>query len=96
MIQNKHIAITGTLCYRREDAFDLISLRGGIPQSCVTKETDILVVGYYRKNSIRDEKSNKLRTAERYIGEGQKIRIINELEFLILLWSSPAAEKSAA
>ena len=50
MIKGKHIAITGILAfYKRSEAFDLIRDHGGIPQENVTKETDYLVVGYYRK-----------------------------------------------
>ena len=54
MIKGKHIAITGILAfYKRKDAFDLIRGHGGIPQENVTKETDYLVVGYYRKNALK-------------------------------------------
>ena len=88
MIKGKHIAITGKLnFYKREDAFDQISSRGGIPQEEVTKNTDYLVVGYYRANSIRGNKSNKHLRAEKYIKQGQNIKIIREDEFLGMLWS---------
>ena len=88
MIKGKHIAITGILAfYRRKDAFDLIRGHGGIPQENVTKETDYLVVGYYRKNTLKCGKSNKRILAERYIGQGLKIRIVKEDEFLGMLWS---------
>ena len=90
MIKGKHIAITGILAfYKREDAFSQIRTRGGIPQDSVTRETDILVVGYYRKNTIRGGKSNKRILAEKYIGQGIRIRIIKEEDFLSMLWSSP-------
>ena len=62
---------------------------GGIPQENVTKETDYLVVGYYRKNTLKSEKSNKRFLAERYISQGRKIRIIKEDEFLHMIWFSP-------
>lgn len=90
MIKGKRIAITGILAfYRRKDAFDLIRDHGGIPQEYVTKETDYLVVGYYRKNTLKSGKSNKRILAERYISQGRKIKIIKEDEFLRMLWFSP-------
>ena len=50
VIKGKLIAITGSLLfYKRQEAFELISSRGGIPQENVTKETDYLVVGHYRR-----------------------------------------------
>ena len=89
MIKGKHIAITGVLAfYKRKDAFNLIRDNGGIPQENVTKDTDYLVVGYYRKNALRSEKSNKRLLAERYIGQRQKIKIIKEDAFLQMLWFS--------
>ena len=90
-IKGKHIAITGVLAfYKREDAFDQIRSRGGIPQENVTKETDYLVVGHYRKNTIIGGKSNKRTLAERYIRQGCGIRIIKEDQFLSMLWYSLA------
>jgi len=89
MIKEKHIAITGTLAfYKREEAFFQIRIRGGIPQDNVTRETDILVVGYYRKNSIHGDKSNKQILAERYICQGIPIRIIGEDDFLYAVWNT--------
>ena len=53
VIKGKYIAITGILMfYKREEAFERIRDLGGIPQENVTKETDYLVVGHYRKNTI--------------------------------------------
>lgn len=86
-IKGKRIAITGILMfYKRADAFDEIRSRGGIPQENVTKETDYLVVGYYRKNTLKREKSNKRLLAERYKNHGKDIKIIKEEEFLRMLW----------
>jgi DNA polymerase-3 subunit epsilon len=93
MLKGVHVAITGILVfYKRAEAFSQIYDRGGIPQETVTKETDILVVGYYRRNSIHGDKSNKRILAERYISQGSKIRIIREDDFLALLWGSPLVE----
>ncbi len=91
MIEGKHIAITGALVFynRRKDAFAQILDRKGIPQNTVTKQTDTLVVGYYRKGTLRGSKSRKLRLAERYMEQGQSIQIIDEDRFLAMLWSSP-------
>ena len=88
-IKGKRIAITGSLLfYKRQEAFELISSRGGIPQENVTKETDYLVVGHYRKNTIIGGKSNKRLLAERYIRQGCGIKIIKEEQFLPMLWFS--------
>lgn len=89
VIKGKHIAITGILMfYKRSEAFDRIRDLGGIPQENVTKETDYLVVGHYRKNSITNGKSNKRMLAERYISQGYSIWIIKEDLFLLMLWFS--------
>ncbi len=91
-IKGKRIAITGTLVfYKRKAMFDLIHDLGGIPQKNVTKETDYLVVGYYRKNTIVGGKSNKRIRAERYIQQGANLRIITEEVFLPMLWYSSAS-----
>ncbi len=88
-IKGKHIAITGILVfYKREEAFERIRECGGIPQENVTKETDYLVVGHYRKNTIIGGKSNKRILAERYIKQGCSIKIIEEDQFLPMLWYS--------
>lgn len=88
-IKGKRIAITGSLLfYKRQEAFELIRSRGGIPQENVTKETDYLVVGHYRKNTIIGGKSNKRLLAERYIRQGCGIKIIKEEQFLPMLWFS--------
>lgn len=88
-IKGKHIAITGLLMfYKRNEAFDRIRDLGGIPQENVTKKTDYLVVGHYRKNSITNGMSNKRMLAERYISQGCSIRIIKEDMFLPMLWFS--------
>lgn len=63
---------------------------GGIPQENVTRETDYLVVGHYRKNTIIGDKSNKRILAERYIRQGCGIKIIREDQFLQMLWFAPA------
>ena len=82
-IKGKHIAITGILAfYKRQDAFDQIEACGGFSQNNVTYNTDYLVVGYYRRNSIHGEKSNMTRLAEKYNRQGKKIAIIREDEFL--------------
>ena len=39
--------------YKRKDAFVQIKDRGEIPQDTVTKDTNILVVGYYRKGTLQ-------------------------------------------
>ncbi len=89
LIKGKRFAITGSLgFYKRKEAFDLIRSCGGIPQINVTKETDYLVVGYYRKKTPAGFKSRKQVLAERYIGLGRHIKIIKEEDFLPMLWFS--------
>lgn len=89
LIKGKHVAITGILAfYKRKDAYDQIDVCGGYSQSNVTKNTDYLIIGYYRPNSIHNGKSNKTRLAEKYIRQGLKIKIIKEDEFLGMLWSA--------
>ena len=62
-IKGKHIAITGSLLfYKRQEAFELIRGLGGIPQENVTRETDYLVVGHYRKNTIIGDRIRSLAT----------------------------------
>ena len=90
MIKGKHFAITGILAfYKRKDAYDQIDVHGGYSHGNVTKNTDYLVVGYYRPNSIHGGKSNKTRLAEKYIRQGMNTKIIKEDEFLGMLWSVP-------
>lgn len=89
LIKGKYIAVTGILAfYKRKDVYDQIDARGGYSQNNVTKNTDYLVIGYYRPNSIHDGKSNKTRLAEKHIKQGIKIKIIKEDEFLGMLWSA--------
>ena len=65
-IKGKHIAITGILAfYKRQDAFDQIEACGGFSQNNVTYNTDYLVVGYYRRNSI-PERMNSLECCGRH------------------------------
>ena len=82
-IQGKQIVITGKLPFlTREQAFKLIYSRGGIPKKTVTKETDYLVIGTYRKGSLKGNKSNKLKKTEKYMEKGRDIKIITGEEFM--------------
>ena len=80
--------ILRSLGFLHFDAFDQIEACGGFSQNNVTQYTDYLVIGYYRRNSIHGEKSNKTRLAEKYIRQGKKIAIIREDEFLGMLWQT--------
>ena len=92
-IKGKHIAITGILVfYKRAAAFEQISCRGGIPQNTVTKETDYLVIGYYRDGVLDGEKSNKQVRAEKYMKEGKQIKVITGDEFVASLWNAPVLQ----
>lgn len=92
-IKGKYIAITGILAfYKRMEAFEQISYRGGIPQNTVTKKTDYLVIGYYNDGVLDGEKSNKQVRAEKYMKEGKKIKVITGDEFVAALWNAPVLQ----
>ena len=86
--ESRRSAFINTAFYKRQDAFDQIEACGGFSQNNVTYNTDYLVVGYYRRNSIHGEKSNMTRLAEKYNRQGKKIAIIREDEFLGMLWQT--------
>lgn len=89
MVRGKHIVITGKLLfYKRKEVFDQIICRGGIPQSSVTKDTDYLVVGHYRDGLLEGNRSKKQTKAEKYSKQGEKIMLITDEEFMVMLWNS--------
>lgn len=64
------------------DAMQGIADCGGHNADKVTKKTDLLIIG---DGSDPTHKSQNTTRAEKYIAEGQQIRIVNETEFLELL-----------
>lgn len=77
-----HIAITGKLSQMpRSKAAQLIHHLGGAFQPCVTRSTNILVVG-----SVRDQRcTNKLCKAKALQNHGYSISIISQQEFYTML-----------
>lgn len=82
------IVFTGALQrMRRQDAWDLCALVGGLPQPRITKKTNVLVVGTQnpralRPGAIRSSTENKASTLRK---GGQDIEILGEDDFLALV-----------
>ena len=67
----------------RADAMVLVRKLGGTVGTSVTKKTTILVTNIKDAESLRrNEMSTKLRRAVDLKEKGQKIKIIDEIEFL--------------
>lgn len=86
----KAVAFTGPLrSLSRGEAKDLVEKAGGFAKGCVSKKIDILVTNFPDWQSQPIEiMSNKMKKAYDLIKEGQKIKIINEEEFLNLLYKA--------
>ncbi len=86
-ISGKSFLFTGTLeSMGRKDAQKRVKELGGSAPSSVTKSLDYLVIG--DKDYEKYEggwRSSKLKKAEKYIGEGSTMRIINESSFCELI-----------
>jgi DNA polymerase III epsilon subunit-like protein len=81
----KRVCFTGTLgSMSRDEAGQLLAQIGGQRVQNPTRNTDILVLGVQdpRRLSVNQTKSNRQRTAERYLAQGCPIEIIDEIEFL--------------
>ena len=82
IIKGKHVAITGILAfYKRQEALDQIEACGGYSQNNVTQNTDYLVVGYYRPNSIIRLKESKT-MARKYYNDNYSVLGIEKGEML--------------
>lgn len=75
------------------DAMQGIADCGGHNADNVTKKTDLLIIG---DGSDPAHKSGKITRAEKYITEGQLIRIVSETEFLALLHAATALPDAPA
>ena len=82
-LYKKYCVFTGKLeKMLRRDAMKTVADLGGINQDRVTRDTNFLILGNNDYCiSIKDGKSNKLKTAESYKLEGQDIEIIPENVF---------------
>lgn len=78
------VVITGKLAtMSREEAYKAVRTLGGTVGSSVTKKTTILVSNMSGITDFsRDEMSTKMRKAVDLFGRGQKIKFLNEEEFL--------------
>ncbi len=74
------VVFTGILQLSRKDAAIAAAKAGCVVRSSVTKNTTLLVAGVPNFSRIKN-KSSKHAKAEQLILEGQKIKIINELDF---------------
>lgn len=82
--KNEVVLFTGKLSsMSRDEAMSLVRRLGGTTGSSVTKKTTILVTNMKDiKDLRREEMSNKLKRATDLISKGQKIKLLNEEEFL--------------
>ena len=79
---------TGTLSIPRTEAMQLVLNVGGNVSDTLNKETNFLIVAIQDVQRIKEVgKSNKMLKAEKYIKQGQDLRIISENEFIDLISS---------
>lgn len=80
------LVFTGALELPRSEAADLAASVGCQVAPGVTKKTTILVVGDQDVTKLAGhEKSSKHRKAEQLVAEGQRIRIVRESDFRVLV-----------
>jgi len=80
------LVFTGALELLRSEAADLAASIGCQVTPSVTKKTTILVVGDQDITKLAGhEKSSKHRKAEQLVAEGQRIRIVRESDFKLLV-----------
>lgn len=86
VLYGEFVVFTGELSTSRERAADSAALAGCTVTLSVTKKTTMLVVGTQDLATLAGfEKSSKHRKAEELIGKGQRIRILTETDFLVLV-----------
>ena len=83
MFYKKNCVFTGALQIVRKQAMQIVADLGGFCQDNVTKDTNFLILGNYDYSS--NEKSSKHKKAEKYIVQGQDIRILSENVFMDLI-----------
>ena len=80
------MVFTGTISIPRIEAVKMAANLGCNVRDGITKETTLLVVGMQDpKKTKGQKKSGKQKKAEKYIDNGQNIRILSEKDFLELL-----------
>lgn len=80
------VVFTGSLTMPRREAADLAAMMGCQVASGVTKHTTILIVGDQDVYKLAGkDKSSKHLKAEKLISNGQRIRIIKESDFQVMI-----------
>ena len=84
MLRGEKDVFTGKLdTLSRKQAQDLVFALGGIPQTAVTKDTTILVLGKSNTNLFQeDPRSLKLQKVENLQQKGYSIFVLSEIAFL--------------
>ena len=86
ILYGKHCCFTGTLeRMTRAEAAQLVVDLGGLCDNGVTKKTNFLVLGNTDYSVVKDGKSNKQKTAEKYKLAGLDIEVISEDVFYDLV-----------
>ena len=83
LFYKKNCVFTGALQIVRKQAMQIVADLGGFCQDNVTKDTNFFILGNYDYSS--NEKSSKHKKAEKYIVQGQDIRILSENVFMDLI-----------
>ena len=78
------VCFTGALGLKRKDAVAVAAQAGFLATANVTAKTDYLVVGVQNSSLVKGKKSSKQRKAEDLNRQGNRVRIIDEDEFLAL------------
>ncbi|MHC5375646.1 BRCT domain-containing protein [Enterococcus sp. LJL120] len=84
---NQYVVFTGTLThFTRQQAHALVYALNGKPQTAVTTQTTILVIGTRPVNLLEEEKpSKKIQRADTLTSSGQHILYLTESQFLALI-----------
>jgi serine/threonine protein kinase len=84
-LQGKRVVFTGRLEMERKKAVNLLKRAGGISQTKVSGETDILVVGEQSANWKAEKKGQKLLDLDHERELGHRIAVITEKRFQNLI-----------
>ena len=86
-VYGKVVVFTGALsCMDRKEAFQIVANLGGIPEDRITKKTNFLVIGNFDfVKSVKNGKSNKIKTAEDYQRKGCDIAVMSEATFFDMI-----------
>lgn len=86
-LRNQYVVFTGTLThFTRQQAHALVYALNGKPQTAVTTQTTILVIGTRPINLLQDDiPSKKIQKADTLSVSGQHIQYLSEFQFLKLI-----------